>query len=141
MIIELQRGFTEISDADLLRVQRHLNAARDNERALGTVHNIDAQKLWALAQALEAQTAKLALEAKFTANSDEESSEAIRKASRAHTFEEVVRGIFWARVKEDIGGDAWVADSGIGLRAGWLVVACPKSPIRGVIEQILGGGE
>jgi hypothetical protein len=141
LIVELEKGFAAISDTDLSRVQRHLSAARDNERAMGTVHHIDARRLWALALAFESQTALLMLEAKFMANSDEESSEAMRKASRTRALEEVVHSIFWAQVKEDIGGDAWVADGGIGLRAGWLVVACPKSPIRGVIEQLLGGGE
>ncbi len=139
VIEEIRRGFENISDVDLHRAQRQLGPIQSHERALGTVHNLDARKLWALALAYEAESARFASEAKYMANTEVEAAEARRRSTRAAAYESLARELFWLQVKEDIGGVSWVAEGGIAVRDSWLIVALPKGPIHGVIERLIGG--
>ncbi len=96
---EMKNGFEAVTEADVLRAQRQLTKPASNERVLGTVHNLDARKMWALSVTFEAQQAKYLLDGKFTANSEDEIEEAHRKSHRANCFAELARDMFWAQAK------------------------------------------
>lgn len=52
---EIQKELSAVSDADMRRAERTLGAQRDGEKPLGTIHNIEARRLWALANLFEAR--------------------------------------------------------------------------------------
>lgn len=52
---EIQKELSAASDADMRRAERTLGAQRDGEKPLGTIHNIEARRLWALANLFEAR--------------------------------------------------------------------------------------
>jgi hypothetical protein len=136
---EIARDMEAVSDADVRRAERNLAAARQGEAALGTIHNVAAHRVWALANTYEARGMEVALSAKFRANSEEESTALIQQAHRYAALEAMVREIFWTQAKEDIGGDSWSKKGGLGLRSGWMLVALPASPVDGLIAKIIGG--
>lgn len=137
---EIGKDLTVIADADVRRAERNLGAAREGETALGTIHNVAAHRAWALANTYEARGMEAALHAKFRADSEEEQANLIQQAHRFAALEKIVREMFWAQAKEDIGGDSWCKQGGLGLRSGWMLVALPANPVEGLLGKLLGGG-
>lgn len=136
---EIENDLTAITEADVRRAERNLGAAREGEKALGTLHSVAAHRAWALANEYEARGMQAAISAKFRANSEEEQASLIREAHRFAALQKIVRELFWTQAKEDIGGDVWDADAGIGVRSGWMLVALSGNPVEGLIQKLLGG--
>lgn len=137
---EIAKELAAITDTDVRRVERKLGAARDKEKALGTIHNVAARRAWALAEAYEARAVEAAMNGKFKADSDEQQQEYASQMARWSAYEKIARDLFWLQAKEDIGGDAWRNEGGVGLRSGWMLVACSDTPIDGLLARLIGGG-
>lgn len=135
---EIQKELSAVSEADMRRAERTLGAQRDGEKPLGTIHNIEARRLWALANLFEARGMQEALRGKYSCDSDEEVADATRLALRFGAIEKLARELFWLQAKEDIGGEAWTSDGGIGLRSGWMLVSIPKPQVPEVLTRLIG---
>ena len=136
----ITKDLATMTDADVRRAERNIGPLRDGEKALGAIHNVAAQRAWALANSYEVRGMEAALSAKFRADSEEEQTAMIIEAHRCAAMQKIVRDLFWTQAKEDIGGDAWCKDSGIGVRSGWMLVALAESPVEGLLSRLIGGG-
>ena len=134
---ELNAALTEVSDRDVKRAERHLGQARDGEEALGTIHSLEARRMWTLAYMVEGRAAECLVVAKLRSDSDEETEELHNRAHRLSALEAVARQLFWSQAKDDIGGAAWCAPE-VGLRTGWLLVVS-KRPGGGLLGLLRGG--
>jgi hypothetical protein len=139
-LTELAVMYESLTDADIDRVARGLGPVQKNEKALGTIHSIDARRMWATNHAFEAKSAKALLEAKFTANSEEESNALAGRASYYHDLADLARDAFWLEAKTDIGDEAWGMES-VGIRSGWMLVSRPtggSGALMDLLKQIGG---
>jgi hypothetical protein len=135
---EIQKELSGIADTDVRRAERNLAAPREGETALGAIHRIEAQRAWALANAMEARALQATITAKYNANTDEEQAAALQQAHRFKALEQIVRDLFWTQAKEDIGMTAWVAVGGVGLRSSWLLVSIPEPGAKDLLKSLLG---
>lgn len=116
---EINRTFEEINDRDIRRVQRGLNKTAPSEKPLGVIHNEALKRLWALADRYRGEIMQAMLDA-HRADTDEQAQELRERALRCVGIEEVVRDLFWAQAKDDIG--AWSGTGSTGIREDWMLV-------------------
>ena len=134
-----------VTDQELAQAARALAAPRENDTPLGTIHSIEARKLWALANIYEARGLEAAIAGKFRSATEEELAQNTERSVRYDSLEKLVRDLFWCQVRDDIGREAWISGSGdngssVGVRDGWLlvVVAHDKGPEE-FLRKFLGG--
>jgi hypothetical protein len=133
----LQRA-ANLTDRDLRRAERQLGAPKAGETALGTVLNIDVQKLWAAAAAYEQDAIQRGITLKYNCDSDEQSAEVRCAQQRAVELETLARQLAWIHAKDDIGSSAWNTGHGVGLRSGWMLVGIAEDPVHAAVAGFLG---
>ena len=100
IIEQILNDVAAVTDQELAMATHALGAVRDNQdKPLGTIHSIEARKLWALANIYEARGMEAAIAGKFrsatTAELEAKSEESIRYGQ----LERLVRDIFWCQVR------------------------------------------
>lgn len=136
VLAEIHADLEKITEKDIQRVQLRLTQVQPNEKPLGTLHDETLKKLWALSERYHGLTHRYENEIKFDADTKEQALELEKQVQRAASLREIVKNLFWAQAKDDIGGGTWTAD-GIGLRADWMVVGTAGSPIQSMLGAIV----
>jgi hypothetical protein len=145
---EIETDLEEVTEADLRRASRMLGPIADHEKVLGTVHSLDARRLWALGFLYGGKGAIALCHARFYAETAEQAEDLRITAERYREMSDLCQEIFWRQARSDMGGDTWAADQ-VGLRDGFTMVERPRQPspnnilrmIRGDIQGLTGGIE
>ncbi len=141
---DIDRDFKAITEADVARVQWDMADVEPTVRVLGTLHDVNLHKLWALAHHYDGRTIESAMHSKFKAESVAAGKETAVLALYYDTLASLVRNLFWISAKTDIGEEAWHAEQ-ISLRSGWIMVSVPGGNPLGMLAKMLrergqGGG-
>ena len=142
LLAELRMEWERLSDADLERAGRNLNATKDSDKMLGVIHSLELRRTWALADVMRLRCQEAQIHARMRAESEEETQVLSEQAHRFDAMDDVLREIFWAQAKDDIGGKAWEARS-LGIRSGWMLVSSPPKPpqVAEFFANLPGGGQ
>ena len=111
---------------------------RGGETSLCIGHDVDAHRMWAVAEKFQRAEAEALLKLKFEVESVEDQASLASESARAHSMESLCRDIFWIMARDAISQDAWNA-SGIGVRSGWVLVTTTAPPNPGAVLKALFG--
>ena len=142
LLAELRMEWERLADADVERAGRNLNAAKDSDKKLGVIHSLELRRTWALAELMRLHCQESRIAARMRAGSEEEGQVLGEQAHRFDAMDDVLREMFWAQAKDDIGGKAWQARS-LGLRSGWMLVSSPPAPphVAEFFANLSGGSQ
>lgn len=121
-----------VTDAFLQRVAGGFDPAKDSEKALGTLHDAMARRLYCAARVFAAKAATVAGEATL-ADSEIDGLRLIQEAHRYKDVAELVKSIFWACAAQETG--EW--EKSLGVRANWMIVV--SAPMDNPLARIFKG--
>lgn len=98
------------------------NPVKKNEQVAG-VAPPELRKILLLSRNYAKQSAQLALDGMF--GNKNPSPEDVRILNKLKIESEEIKDLFWVCIRQHF--DLWAADS-IGIREGWKIVSCEKSP-------------
>jgi hypothetical protein len=139
VISEIQTDLARIGEKDIRRVERNFGAIRADETPLGTIHDADLKRMYALSKLYDHESDQALLDSAAKADSMEEAAELQRKAFRLQALERIARSLFWAGARDAIGLSAWDRSITVGLRDDWMLVSSPAKAAGDHIVEILGG--
>lgn len=119
---EIERDLNTVTDAAVRHASSKLGEVEQGEKTLGTVHRVEAQKLFVLSRRYKCEVAKAAAAAS-TAESDEEEKEHHDSAHRYDNLHDLCMELFWNQVREDISSHCIP----VGVRNGWMAVERPDT--------------
>lgn len=133
-----------VSDAYIKRFAKNrLKPMRKGETSLGSLHNVETQRLYVLHDRIE----KLHMEGHVKAElaeTDEEKEAALHVAERYKEYSKMTRRLAWCQIHEDIGG--YWADN-CSIREDWVIVRVapeeksgPPADIMERLTQAFGPG-
>lgn len=133
-----------VSDASIkMFAKKHLKPMRKGETSLGSLHNVETQRLYVLHDRLEKLHVEGHVKAEL-AETDEERDAAHDAAERYNEYGVMVRRMAWCQIHEDIGG-YWADDCSI--REDWVIVRVapeeksgPPAEIVERLKQAFGPG-
>lgn len=137
ILYEIEAGVASVTQEDLDRAGRQLDAFTEGEAVLGVISDSNIQRLWSLAFKWKGEAQRLAGLAEYQAVSDTESQELLTEAARYDNLASLAREIFWVEARFNIGGDSWLKES-IGIRRDYTLVAQTKKSTPSGIARILG---
>jgi hypothetical protein len=133
---EIDKMYAAMTQVDIDRAGRNLTPANAGESAIGTIHSEEARRLWATANYFDGLAHSYINRSKFEARSQGEANEFEALAQYNNSLESICRNLFWVEVKQN--ANAWQHD-GVGIRADWMLVARPGSPLQGLLDKLAEG--
>ncbi len=134
---ELALAWDALTADDLTRCERQFQPVQDGETKLGVLHSQEARRALALWRLMENKCAEAKLYATGKAQDEQESKFYAEQSSRFDALGDCLKELFWAQVKDDIGGEAW-ENKAIGVRAGWMIVKANRPDIPDFMRMFGG---
>ena len=134
---EIEAALMRVGESDVRRVQRVLPAVQPDDKPLGTIHDEELKRMYALAHLYDHDSDQALLDSTAKADSLEEAAELHQKAHRSQGLAKICQLLFWTGARDAIGLGTWPSGN-ITLRENWMLVAAPKreNPFEMLIAEI-----
>lgn len=133
---EIELDLNTVTDAAVRHIGSKLGEVEENEKTLGTVHRVEARKLYVLSRRYKCEVSKSAAAASIAEN-DEDEKRYHDAAHRYDNLHDLCMELFWNQVRDDLASHC----SSVGVRNDWMAVERPEANsnnIGHVIGKIFG---